>query len=115
MQGEPRWSANVAPPFATPNLIASLFAILIAASVFTFIYNVIYTLARGERAAANEWGGKTLEWTLPTPVPLENFEELPVVTSLPYDYGEPLPEPVASAADIAGAITQAPIQPQGEE
>src|SRR3989440_2114901 len=35
--GEPRWSANVAPPFATPNTIASLFAILIAASVFTAV------------------------------------------------------------------------------
>lgn len=113
--GEPRWSANVAPPFATANTIASLFAILIAASVFTFIYNVIYTLVRGEPAVANEWGGKTLEWTVPTPVPLENFEELPVVTSLPYNYGEPLPEPVAPAADITGALTQAPIQLQGED
>jgi len=113
--GEPRWSANIAPPFATANTIASLFAILIAASVFTFIYNVIYTLVRGERAIANEWGGKTLEWTVPTPVPLENFEELPVVTSLPYNYGSPLPElPVTPAADIAGAVIEAPIQPQGE-
>lgn len=116
LEGEPRWSANVAPPFATPNLIASLFAILLAASVFTFIYNVIVTLVRGERAEANEWGGKTLEWTVPTPVPLENFgEELPVVTSLPYNYGEPLLEPVAPAADITGTITQASIQPQAEE
>jgi cytochrome c oxidase subunit I len=116
LQGEPRWSANVAPPFATANLIASLFAILIAASVFTFIYNVIYTLVRGERVvAANEWGGKTLEWTVPTPVPLENFEQLPVVTSLPYDYGSPLPGPATAVADIASAVIEAPIQPQVEE
>src|SRR2546429_547007 len=115
LQGDPRWSANIAPPFATANLIASLFAILIAASVFTFIYNVIYTLVRGEVATADEWGAKTLEWTVPTPVPLENFEELPVVTSLPYNYGSPLPEPVTPAVDITGAITQAPIQPQVED
>jgi cytochrome c oxidase subunit I len=116
LQGEPRWSANIAPPFATANLIASLFAILIAASVFTFIYNVIYTLVRGERAvAANEWGAKTLEWTVPTPVPLENFEQLPVVTSLPYDYGSPLPGPATAVADIASAVIEAPIQPQVEE
>src|SRR5258706_16409146 len=103
------------PSFATANTIASLFAIVIAASVFTFIYNVIYTLGRGERAAASEWGGKTLEWTVPTPVPLENFEELPVVTSLPYNYGSPLPElPVPPAADIAGAVIEAPIQPKGK-
>jgi cytochrome c oxidase subunit I len=115
LQGEPRWSANVAPPFANANLVASLFAIVIASSVFVFIYNVIITLARGEKADANEWGGKTLEWTLPTPVPLENFEELPVVTSLPYNFGSPLPEPVAPAPDIAGAVTQAPVQPQAED
>jgi cytochrome c oxidase subunit 1 len=112
LQGEPRWSANIAPPFATPNTIASLFAILIAASVFTFIYNVIYTLVRGERAVANEWGGKTLEWTVPTPVPLENFEHLPVVTSLPYDYGAPVPAAEGGVPATEGGVAGA--QPQVE-
>jgi cytochrome c oxidase subunit 1 len=109
--GEPRWSANVAPMFAVPNLIASLFAILIAASVFTLVYNVIITLARGERAEANEWGGKTLEWTVPTPVPLENFEHLPVVTSLPYNYGSP--EPATEKA--TGIAIDMPLQTQSED
>ena len=105
--GEPRWSANVAIPYAVPNLIASLFAILIAASVFVAVYNVVITLRSGELAEANEWGGKTLEWTVPTPVPLENFEHLPVVTSTPYDYG--LPEAVP--ADKEGAALS-PLQSQ---
>lgn len=111
LQGEPRWSANIAPPFVTANTIASLFAILIAASVFVAIYNVVYTLARGEPAVANEWGGKTLEWTVPTPVPLENFEELPVVTSLPYNYGEPVPA-TGSVPATEGSVSGA--QPQVE-
>lgn len=116
LQGEPRWSANVAPPFATANLIASLFAILIAASVFVAVYNLIITLARGERADANEWGAKTLEWTTPTPVPLENFDELPVVTGLPYNYGEPVEAtPAAPAADISAVVVDTPIQSQGED
>jgi cytochrome c oxidase subunit 1 len=105
LQGEPRWSANIAPPFVPANTVASLFAIVIAASVFVLIYNVIYTLSRGEATEANEWGGKTLEWTIPTPVPLENFEELPVVTSLPYNYGEPvaLAEGSPSVSDTMAA------------
>jgi len=111
LQGEPRWSANIAPPFVTANTIASLFTILIAASVFIAIYNVIYTLARGETAAANEWGGKTLEWAVPTPVPLENFEELPVVTSLPYNYGEAVP--VIGSAPATDASVEG-VQPQVE-
>src|SRR3989440_4078485 len=108
LQGEPRWSANIAPPFATPNTIASLFAILIAASVFVTVYNVIITLRSGEPAVANEWGGKTLEWSVPTPVPLENFEELPVVTSTPYDYGSPEPYP----SDVEGTTLEGPLLPQ---
>jgi len=106
--GEPRWSANIAPPFATPNTIASLFAILIAVSVFVTVYNVIITLRSGEPAVANEWGGKTLEWSVPTPVPLENFEELPVVTSTPYDYGSPEPYP----SDVEGTTLEGPLLPQ---
>ncbi len=105
LQGEARWQASVPPQYAVPNLIASLFAILIAASVFTLAYNVIITLARGEKAEADEWGAKTLEWTVPTPVPLENFEKLPVITSGPYDYGEPEPEKA-----VAGAPAQKPLQ-----
>jgi cytochrome c oxidase subunit 1 len=109
LQGEPRWQASVPVQFATPNLIASLFAILIAASVFTLVYNVVITLVRGEKAAANEWGGKTLEWTVPTPVPLENFEHLPVVTSGAYDYGV---KPESEAAPV-GAPAQSQV-PAGD-
>jgi cytochrome c oxidase subunit 1 len=104
LQGQPRWQASVPPQFATGNLIASLFAILIAASVFTLIYNVIVTLVRGEKAEANEWGAKTLEWTVPTPVPLENFEHLPVITSGAYDYG------MDGEKAAVGAPAQAPLQ-----
>ena len=107
--GEPRWAANVQPPFAVPNTIASLFAILIALSVFTFVWNVIITLVRGERAVANEWGGKTLEWTVPTPVPLENFEHLPEVKSSPYDYGTPVPAAEGVPA-TEGGVAGAPLQ-----
>ncbi|HYB01332.1 MAG TPA: cbb3-type cytochrome c oxidase subunit I, partial [Ktedonobacteraceae bacterium] len=112
LQGEPRWQADIAAPFVPANTVSSLFAILLAASVFVFIFNVIYTFARGEVAEANEWGGKTLEWTVPTPVPLENFEELPVVTSLPYTYGEPALATEASEAVTEGGVEGA--QPQIE-
>ena len=42
----------------------------------------------GPIAPANPWGAKTLEWTVPNPIPLENFEVLPVVIADPYGYGE---------------------------
>jgi hypothetical protein len=37
-------------------------------------------------------GGKTLEWAVPNPIPLANFELLPVVIADPYGYGEGDPE-----------------------
>ncbi len=119
IQGEPRWSANVAPPFATANLIASLFAILIAASLFITIYNVVITLRSGELAEADEWGARTLEWTVPTPVPLENFEHLPEIKASPYEYGLTLPkiegatgvglEPALVAQPETAASVEAPL------
>jgi cytochrome c oxidase subunit 1 len=89
-------------------LIASLFAILIAASVFVLVYNVVTAVVRGEPATANEWGAKTLEWDVPTPVPLENFEDLPEIKALPYDYGA---TPAKTGSDSA---VDAPLQPQAE-
>jgi cytochrome c oxidase subunit 1 len=38
---------------------------------------------------ANPWRSKSLEWQLPTPVPVNNFEQIPVIDSDPYDYGTP--------------------------
>jgi cytochrome c oxidase subunit I len=34
----------------------------------------------------NPWGGITLEWKVPSPPPLENFEEIPTDHQRPYDY-----------------------------
>ncbi len=41
------------------------------------------------------WGGTTLEWSVATPPPLENFEEIPAVTHGPY-YRENLIKPEKS-------------------
>ncbi len=108
LQGEPRWMAIVPRQFAGANLVASLFTILLVLSVVVFAYNVIASLLAGQPAAANEWGGNTLEWRVPTPVPLENFERLPVVTGWAHDPGNvaepvwPEPGPGAPAPALRG-------------
>jgi len=35
---------------------------------------------------ANPWGGVTLEWMVPSPPPVENFDVLPVITEDPYKF-----------------------------
>jgi cytochrome c oxidase subunit 1 len=90
LQGMPRRVADYSPIFATGNFITSISAFLLGASFILFFYNVIYSWIAGRKCeVANPWGGKSLEWLVASPPPLENFEEIPVVREGPYNYGEP--------------------------
>ena len=63
-----------------------------------FIYNFVKSLVFDRvPAPANPWGSKSIEWQLPSPVPVHNFDRIPVFSSDPYGYGEG-PAPVAIPA-----------------
>src|SRR5699024_386861 len=47
-----------------------------------FVYNIIYTAIKEEKAEADPWDGRTLEWTVSSPPPYYNFEQLPLVRGL---------------------------------
>jgi cytochrome c oxidase subunit 1 len=98
LQGMPRRVVTYAPEFALGNLISSLGAFLLAVAILPFIVNAIVSLKHGKVAGANPWRALTLEWTLPSPPPIHNFPQTPVVDSDPYGYGQqPVKhEPVAS-------------------
>ncbi len=102
IRGEPRWQAFIVPSVATENLISSLFAIVIVASVAVLAYNILTSWIAGRRAEVNQWGARTLEWTLPSPVPLINFPRPVLVTNGPYDYGRGGPR-VMGGPTFAGA------------
>jgi len=55
--------------------------------LFNTVYSLIFVRAKAER---NPWRSKSIEWQLPTPVPVHNFEQIPVFDSDPYDYGTPV-------------------------
>jgi cytochrome c oxidase subunit 1 len=86
LAGQPRRVAEFDDMYAVGNLVSTIGAYVIGIGMLIFLYAVIHSWRRGERASANPWGAKTLEWQVPTPVPLENFPVLPVVTSDFYDY-----------------------------
>jgi cytochrome c oxidase subunit 1 len=88
LQGMPRRVADYPPQFATANLIATLGAYTIAVGMLLFLYCIVHSWRSGAPAGPNPWRGKTLEWFVPSPPPLENFEVLPVVTGDAYGYGE---------------------------
>ncbi len=73
----------------------SISAFVLGASMLVFLANVVYSLAIVRKpAAANPWDSRSLEWQVPTPVPIHNFDRQPVIDSDPYDYGvRPTPAP----------------------
>jgi cytochrome c oxidase subunit 1 len=103
--GMPRRVATYAHDLQPLNIWVSVSAFVLGLSMLIFIANVLYSMVIVRKPAeANPWRSKSLEWQLPTPVPLHNFDEVPVIDSDPYDYGTPPPprRPVKAPAEAAG-------------
>ena len=69
------------------NQITTGGAFVIMAGMLVFLAGVIHSWKHGQKAPMNPWHAKTIEWTVPNPVPLENFETLPEVHDDPYTFG----------------------------
>ncbi len=88
LQGMLRRAASYAPELIGWNIVASLGSFLLGMSTLPFIFNMLISWIDGEKASANPWRAIGLEWTIPSPPPVENFEEIPVITCEPYGYGK---------------------------
>ncbi|PWR21472.1 cytochrome c oxidase subunit I [Zavarzinia aquatilis] len=81
LAGMPRRIPDYPDAFADWNRIASYGSYIAGASVIFFLFVVLHAFLSGKRAAANPWGegAETLEWTLSSPPPFHQFNELPVI------------------------------------
>ena len=61
----------------------------VGAAQIVFIFNMVWSLWRGQRAPANPWNANSLEWSLPSPPPHGNFTAMPHVYRGPYEYSAP--------------------------
>jgi cytochrome c oxidase subunit I len=79
--GMPRRVYTYAPGlgFTTWNEISTVGAFILGAGMVLLVLNVVISAVAGEKAAADPWDGRTLEWSLPSPVPPYNFGEIPLV------------------------------------
>ena len=65
-------------------------AIFTATAQLIFLFNLIWSLKKGAKAPPNPWDATTLEWTVPSPPPFDNFAgKHPVVNHGPYEYSVP--------------------------
>ena len=86
--GMPRRYYDYLPEFADLHLLSTIGSWLMLVTIILIIYNFLHGLFKGEKAEANPWGGVTLEWHVESPPPLENFHEIPEVTTEPYDFSQ---------------------------
>lgn len=84
--GMPRRYYDYLPEFHIYHFISTIGSWILITGLIIMFTNLILALKKGEKAAANPWGGVTLEWTIPSPPIHENFEKIPVVEKEPYDY-----------------------------
>jgi cytochrome c oxidase subunit 1 len=81
LAGMPRRIADYPDAFAGWNLVSSLGSYLSALGTLVFFYGVALAFVRKEKAGDNPWGAgaTTLEWTLPSPPPFHQYNELPLI------------------------------------
>ncbi|RPI15288.1 MAG: cytochrome c oxidase subunit I [Ignavibacteriae bacterium] len=82
--GMPRRYYDYLPQYQGLHVFSSIGAFIMVTGIVLMFGNLLRGLIKGEKATANPWGGTTLEWRIASPPPLENFDEIPVVTGGPY-------------------------------
>ncbi|MFN8510737.1 MAG: cbb3-type cytochrome c oxidase subunit I [Deinococcaceae bacterium] len=55
------------------NMLSTIGAVVLLLGGMVWIWNMIQSLSKGEKAGDNPWGGYTLEWATTSPPPAENF------------------------------------------
>ncbi|MGO9452317.1 MAG: cytochrome c oxidase subunit I [Candidatus Binataceae bacterium] len=67
------------PGWMSLNMISTIGAFVLLASVVVFLWNIMVSRNSGEIAGDNPWDAWTLEWATTSPPPTENFNLVPPV------------------------------------
>ncbi|MDQ3586199.1 MAG: cbb3-type cytochrome c oxidase subunit I [Acidobacteriota bacterium] len=71
-------------------LLVTIAALVTAATQFVFLFNFFWSLFKGRKAGDNPWNATTLEWTVSSPPPFDNFGGVvPVVYRGAYEFSVP--------------------------
>jgi cytochrome c oxidase subunit 1 len=81
----PRRYFTYLPEFQAFHVASTLGAYLLGFGIMLAFVNLAIAVFRGRKAAANPWGGATLEWECASPPPHDNFAVTPAAHD-PYDF-----------------------------
>ncbi len=105
--GQPRRVVTYAGYLHGANEWVSISAFVLGASMLVFIFNFVWSLLFvREPAGVNPWASKSIEWQLPSPVPVHNFDTVPTFGPDPYPYGQP-----AAPTRLAPTVARPEAQP----
>ncbi|HAH58759.1 MAG TPA: cytochrome c oxidase subunit I, partial [Bacteroidales bacterium] len=86
LMGMPRRYYDYIPMFEPANLLSTIGSWIMAIGLTVILVNLSRARKMTGKAVDDPWDGKTLEWQIQSPPTVENFEEIPTVTTGPYDY-----------------------------
>jgi cytochrome c oxidase subunit 1 len=105
--GMPRRAVTYAGYLQGANVWVSISAFVLGASMLLFLVNFVWSLLFARVPAGdNPWGSKSIEFQLPSPVPVHNFDRIPTFGPDPYPYGEGV---------TAGAVNRPAVSPARAE
>ncbi|AKU90245.1 cytochrome c oxidase subunit I [Vulgatibacter incomptus] len=88
--GMPRRYYYYPEKFTTLHVMSTAGSWVLGLGLVIALLYLAWSLFYGPRAPANPWGGRTLEWRIPSPPSRHNFATTPEVIQPPYDYSHPL-------------------------
>lgn len=86
MIGMPRRYYDYLPQFETGHVISTIGSWIMIIGLVVILANILKAKKLKGKIVDDPWDGATLEWSVPSPPPVENFEEIPVVTGGPYEF-----------------------------
>jgi cytochrome c oxidase subunit 1 len=85
--GMPRRYYDHLPQFHTGHVIATIGSWPLVAGIGILLWTLVRALRHGAPAPANPWGGVTLEWSVPSPPPPEDFATIPEIHGPTWTFG----------------------------
>jgi cytochrome c oxidase subunit 1 len=86
IEGMPRRYFDYPAQFQPAQILSSIGGFILVTGLILMVYNLVQGVRKGEPAPENPWNGSTLEWQIPSPPSLENFDVEPEIKANPYDY-----------------------------